>query len=136
MTAAPTAPIQKGFEYKVRLAVSIPLAWAKLLKEASKHHYDMVCNEAGHHGVVNGLYNTALDSEWPSTYPVSWRDLDLITKVAEQLEYHSHDHELIRAIRAWLRTTMDAIEAQHKLCVKLPESRLYPSKDSNEEDPA
>ena len=114
-------PIQKGFEYEVRLAVSIPRAWATLLKESSKHHYDMRCNEAGHHGVVNGLYNTALDSEWPSTYPVSWRDLDLVTKVAEQLECHTHDHEMIRAIRAWLRATKDTIEVQHELCAKLPD---------------
>ena len=131
-----STPIQRGFEYEVKLAVSIPLAWATLLKEASKHHYDLRCNEAGHHGVINGLFNTAQGSEWPSTYPVTWSDLDLTTKVAEQLEYHTHDHVLIHAIRAWLRATMDAIEAQRQLCLKLPGSRLYPSKNSNEEDPA
>lgn len=118
----PALPIQKGFEYEVRLAVSVPLAWATLLKTASKHHYDMRCNEAGHHGVVNGLFNTASDSEWPSTYAVTWRDLDLVTKVAEQLEHHTHDHALIAAIRTWLRATKDAIEAQHQLCSKLPGS--------------
>ena len=131
-----SSPIQKGFEYEVRLAVSIPLAWAKLLKESSKHHYDMRCNEAGHHGVINGLYNTACDSEWPSTYRVSWSDLDLVTKVAEQLEYHTHDHELIGAIRTWLRVTKDAIEAQRELCVKLPGSRLYPEPTANAKENA
>jgi hypothetical protein len=114
--------IQRGFEYEVRLAVSIPLAWATLLKAASKHHYDARCNEAGHHGVVNGLFNTACDSEWPSTYRASWRDLDLITKVAEQLEYHTNDHALIHSIRSWLRQTKDAIEKQHLACTELPGS--------------
>lgn len=85
-TDRPT-PIQRGFEYEVRLAVSIPLAWAKLLKLAAKHHYDYKCREIGECGVVNGLYNTAVDSEWPSTIAVSWRDQDLITKVAEQLHH-------------------------------------------------
>ena len=121
-TAPSTTPIQKVFEYEVRLAVSIPLAWATLLKEASKHHYDSRCKAAGDHGVVNGLYNTALDSEWPSTCAVTWRDLDLVTKIAEQLEHHTPDHVLIREIRAWLRATKDAIETQHQLCSKLPGS--------------
>ena len=117
-----TEPIQRGFEYEVRLAVSIPLAWAALLKAASKHHYDHRCNEAGRHGVINGLYNTACDSEYPSNYPVTWRDLDLTTKVAEQLEYHTNDHVLVRAIRAWLRETMGAIARQRDACMKLPGS--------------
>ena len=124
------APIQYGFEYEVSFTVSIPLAWAELLKQAAKHHYDSKCRESGDHGVINGLYNTACDSEWPGTYPVSWRNLDLVTKVAEQLEYHTHDHALIRAIRAWLHVTKDAIEAQHKLCSQLPGSHRH----SNEED--
>jgi len=115
-------PIQRGFTYEVRLYVSIPLAWATLLKAASKHHYDLRCNEAGHHGVINGLYNTACDSEWPSVYPVAWSDLDLTTKVCEQLEYHTSDHELVRAIRAWLRATMDAIAHQRNACMELPET--------------
>ena len=115
-------PIQRGFRYEVSLCVSIPLAWATLLKETSKHHYDLRCNEAGHHGVINGLHNTACDSEYPSSYPVTWSDLDLTTKVAEQLEYHTNDHALIRAIRAWLRETMNAIAHQHKVCRELPGS--------------
>ena len=113
-------PIQRGFTYEVRLYVSIPLVWATVLKAASKHHYDLQCNEAGHHGVINGLFNTACDSEWPSIYPVTWSDLDLTTKVAEQLEYHTTDHALIRAIRAWLRETMDAIAHQRNVCMDLP----------------
>ena len=117
-----TQPIQRGFTYEVRLYVSISLAWATVLKAASKHHYDLRCNEAGHHGVINGLFNTACDSEWPSVYPVTWSDLDLTTKVCEQLEYHTTDHELVRAIRAWLRKTMDAIAHQRNACMELPET--------------
>lgn len=117
---AGVAPISRGFTYEVRLNVSIPRAWAALLKESAKHHYDYKCNEAGHHGVVNGLFNTAVDSEWPSTFPVSWSDLDLVTKVAEQLEYHTPDHAVIRQIRAWLRETMGAIEHQRRACLELP----------------
>lgn len=130
--SADLTPIQRGFEYEVRLAVSIPLAWAQLLKDSAKHHYDHRCNEAGHHGVVNGLFNTACDSEHPSTYPVTWRDLDLVTKVAEQLEHHSSDHELIRAIRSWLRTTKAAINAQYDICMKLPGSS---SRYGDDEEP-
>ena len=116
-------PIQRGFEYEVRLAVSIPRAWATLLKESSKHHYDYKCRATGDHGTVNGLYNTACDGEWASTLAVSWSDLDLTTKVAEQLEYHTTDHQLIRTIRAWLRATMDAITHQRNACMELPDSR-------------
>lgn len=115
-----TKPIQRGFTYEVKLFVSIPKAWAELLKAASAHHYDYRCKEAGHHGVVNGLYNTANDGEWPSAFPVTWSDLDLVTKIAEQLEYHTHDHALIRAIRKWLRESMDAIAEQRGRCMALP----------------
>ena len=115
-------PIQRGFEYEVRLAVSIPLAWATLLKKASKHHYDYKCRATGDHGKVNGLFNTACDGEWPSTLAVSWSDLDLTTKVAEQLEHHTTDLTLICEIRAWLRSTMDAIARQHSACKELPGS--------------
>lgn len=120
-------PIQRGFKYEVRLYVSIPLVWATLLKNAAKHHYDYKCNEAGDHGVINGLFNTAQDGEFASIFPVSWSDLDLITKVAEQLEYHTKDHVLIRVIRAWLRDTKNEIEHQHNVCVKLPGTAKEPS---------
>ena len=122
-------PTQRGFEYEVKLAVSIPTAWAQLLKDAAKHHYDHRCNEAGHHGVVNGLYNTACDGEYPSTIAATWRDLDLVTKVAEQLEYHTDDHATIREIRAWLRATKDTIEKQHHACLALPGSRDYDNEE-------
>jgi hypothetical protein len=118
-------PIQRGFEYEVKLAVSIPIAWAQLLKDAAKHHYDHRCNEAGHHGVVNGLFNTSQGGPLESTLPVTWRDLDLVTKVAEQLEYHTSDHAIIRSIRSWLRQTKDTIEKQHQACLELPGSRNY-----------
>lgn len=117
-----TAPIQRGFEYEVRLAVSIPLAWASLLKECSKHHYDYKCRATGDHGTVNGLYNTALDGGWPSTLAVTWSDLDLTTKVAEQLERHTIDHAMIREIRAWLFDTMATISRQRSVCMELPGS--------------
>ena len=130
MSTDRTLPIQRGFEYEVRLAVSIPLAWASLLKEASKHHYDYRCHATGNHGTVNGLYNTACDGEYPSTLAVTWSDLDLTTKVAEQLEYHSTDHTLIREIRTWLRATMAAITSQYNLCMKLPGSSRH-----NDEEP-
>lgn len=129
MNDTPAKPIDRGFEYEVRLCVSIPLSWASLLKEAAAHHYDHLCREIGKQGVINGLYNTAYDSEYPSTRAVSWRDLDLITKVAEQLEYHTQDHLLIRAIRRWLRETKDAIEHQRVLCMELPGSRKLDDDD-------
>ncbi len=113
---------QYGFEYTVMLAVSIPLAWATLLKEASKHHYDARCREIGEQGVINALYNTAYDGPWPSHHPVSFSNLNIVSKVAEQLQWHTDDHALIIAIRAWLRTTMDAIAHQRTACMELPGS--------------
>lgn len=115
-------PLHYGFEYEVKLAVSIPIAWAILLKEASKHHYDYRCREIGEHGVVNALYNTAHDGEWPSTYAVSFGDLNITAKVAEQLHHHTDDHALIVAIRGWINTTMDAIAHQRVACMELPGS--------------
>ena len=126
MTAA---PLQYGFEYEVKLAVSLPLAWAELLKEASKHHYDARCREIGERGVVNGLYNTAqggpLHTEsgaWFSSYAVTFSDLNIVSKVAEQLHHHTKDRVLVLAIRAWLQDTMEAISKQRALCMTLPGS--------------
>jgi hypothetical protein len=121
------APIQRGFRYEVSLYVSLPLAWATLLKAAAKHHYDYKCREAGDHGVINGLFNTAHDSEFPSCYPVTFSDLNLTTKVAEQLEYHTNNRALILDIRAWLRQTMDAIEHQRNACMTLPGTAMEPT---------
>jgi len=115
-------PKQYGFEYEVKLAVSIPLAWATLLKEAAKHHYDYKCRESGDRGVVNALYNTALDGEYPSNHPVSFSDLNLVSKVAEQVHHHTEDHMLALAIRAWLQDTMEAIAKQCEACMTLPGS--------------
>jgi hypothetical protein len=120
MSAA--APAQYGFEYQVKLAVSVPLAWATLLKQAARHHYDARCREIGERGVVNALYNTALDGEFPSSYPVSFSDLDLVSKVAEQLRHHTDDQMLALAIRAWLQDTMEVLSRQRELCMKLPGS--------------
>lgn len=122
------APLQYGFEYEVRLAVSIPFAWAQLLKLAAENHYDYKCRESGKQGVVNALYNTAIartdeDGDWlGGNHPVSWPDLDRVMKIAEQLHHHTKDHELIFAINKWLHETMDAISAQRALCMKLPGS--------------
>lgn len=113
------SPISRGFTHEVRMYVAIPRAWAHALKLASRHHYDGVCRMVGDAGVVNALYNTALfaDAEDPpSPFPVSWRDLDTITKVAEQLEYHTNDHAMIAAIRRWLRESMDAIANERNRC--------------------
>jgi hypothetical protein len=114
-----TAPIQLGFEYEVRLCVSIPLAWSSLLKLCAEHHYDYKCREAGKQGVVNALHNTALNGESPSHHPVSWRDLDLVSKVAEQIHHHTKDHVQILAIRGWLNTTMNAIVQRRRTCEQM-----------------
>ena len=130
--AAAPLPIQHGFEYEVKLAVSIPIAWATLLKQAAQHHYDYRCREAGDRGVVNGLYNTAVDGPLsPSTRAVSWSDLDLVSKVAEQLEHHTRDLALVRAIRGWLRETMGAIERQRRACDALPGSAGTAGEDAS-----
>jgi len=115
-------PIQRGFEYTVKLAVSIPLAWADLLKLAAKHHYDWKCREAGECGVVNGLYNTAQGGPLESTYAMTARELGLVGKVAEQIHHHTKDHMLVLRIRAWLQDTSEAIEKQWELCMQLPGS--------------
>jgi hypothetical protein len=72
--------------------------------------------------VVNALYNTACDGEYPSNHPVTFRDLNLVSKVAEQLHYHTEDHTLALTIRAWLQDTMEALAKQRELCMKLPGS--------------
>ncbi len=101
-----------GFFYEVRLGVSLPLAWTRLLKQVAEHHYDAVCREAGRQGVINGLHNTASDCEFPSSYRVSWRDLYLITKVMEQVRYYPESFALAAEILRWLRETKDKIEAR------------------------
>jgi hypothetical protein len=114
------APTQIGFEYEICLCASIPLAWAALLKLCADHHYDYKCREAGKRGVVNALHNTALDGEFPSHHPVSWRDLDLVCKVAEQIHHHTEDLALILAIREWIDTAMDQIARRHRACEQTP----------------
>jgi hypothetical protein len=123
------SPIDKGFEYTVRLAVSIPLAWATLLKVTAENHYDYKCREIGKAGSINGLCNTACDTEYLSTMPLSWRDFDLIAKVAEQLRHHTEDFGLILKINGWIRASKDAITAQEKLCEELPNTRQWRQKE-------
>jgi hypothetical protein len=104
MASEERSPICRGFEYRVRLAVSIPLAWAELLRDVALHHYDALCRESAKAGVVNGLRNTACDSEHPSSFPVEWRDLDLLAKIMEQARYHTAlEQELEGEINAWIR---------------------------------
>jgi hypothetical protein len=99
------SPVYKGFEYRARLAVSIPLVWAEFLRVVALHHYDSGCRESARAGVVNALCNTACDLEHPSSYPVDWRDLDLLAKIMEQGRYHADSvqkRELAMMIDAWL----------------------------------
>lgn len=110
-----------GFEYVVRLAVSLPRAWTSLLKRVAAGHYDYKCREAGTCGVINGLHNTTCDDEFPSNHPVSWSDLDLITKVMEQVRYHIEgdlDVVTAAAIQQWLIVTKIAIETRHRAIEK------------------
>jgi hypothetical protein len=121
-------PVAGNFEYTVRLNVAIPLAWAKVLKATGAHHYDHACREMSECGVVNGLYNIATFNEnsefkatggsWPSTHPVAWRDCDGMMKIMEQA--HQFDHVVVGQIRAWLRRTMDQIEARHREVAATP----------------
>jgi hypothetical protein len=116
-------PLSKGFEYTVRLAVAIPLAWAQVLKTTGEHHYDYKCRGIAKCGVVNGLYNSATTNEdpsfkaesswWPSTHPIAWRDCDGMLKIMEQAHHH-FDFVVISNILGWLRRTMDQIEARHR----------------------
>lgn len=114
-------PIAKGFEYTVRLNVAIPLAWAQVLKTTGSRHYDYQCREMSTCGVVNGLYNVASFNEdsdfkatsslWPATHPIAWDDCDGMMKIMEQA-HCEFDLVVIGDIRAWLRRTMDRIEAR------------------------
>lgn len=118
----PIAPVLLGFEYEVRIAVKIPLVWAELLKLAAKHHYDYKCRESGERGVVNALYNTAQGGTFECSRAVSWSDLDLVMKVAEQLRYHTKDFALIGTINKWIHETLGAIARQRRICMQLPGS--------------
>ena len=102
------------FSYEVRLEVSLPSAWTTLLKQVASHHYDYKCREAGERGVINGLHNTTCDGEFPSSYPITWRDLDLITKVMEQARYFSDEtNDTGPAISLWLYEAKRAIKDRH-----------------------
>lgn len=92
------SPVYRGFEYRVRLAVSIPLVWAELLRDVALQHYDLWCRESARDGVVNALRNTACDSEYPSSHPVEWRDLDLLAKIMEQARYHAVSEQALACV--------------------------------------
>lgn len=114
-----SSPVYRGFEYRVRLAVSIPLAWAEFLRVVALQHYDLWCKESARAGVVNGLRNTACDSEHPSSYPVGWRDIDLLAKIMEQAGYFADSaqkRELAARIDAWIRQVKEwLVERQEAL---------------------
>lgn len=100
------SPVYQGFEYRVRLAVSIPQAWAEFLREVALCHYDGWCRESARSGIVNGLRNTACDSEFSSSFPVSWRDMDHLTKVMEQARYYADSEQqqcYVTEINTWIR---------------------------------
>lgn len=113
-------PVARDFEYKVRLNVAIPLAWARMLKAVGSCHYDHKCREMAERGAVNGLHNVATFNEDlacktgdPTTFPVGWGDCDGMMKILEQAHYE-FDLVVIDNIRGWLRRTMDQIEARHR----------------------
>jgi hypothetical protein len=125
-SAAPmiAEPVAGDFEYMVRLGVAIPLAWARVLKTTGAHHYDHKCREMSECGVVNGLHNVATFNEDPafegfSFLPVTWSDCDGMMKILEQAHY-KFDPAVIVDIRAWLRRTMDRIEARHREIASVP----------------
>lgn len=122
-------PVCKGFEYRVRLVVSIPLAWAEFLRVVALQHYDTWCRESAKAGVVNALRNTACDSEFPSSYPVSWRDLDLLTKIMEQSRYHADSvqkRELIGRIEAWICQAKAWLVGREEMLTKWDAEQIMP----------
>lgn len=120
------------FSYTVHLAVSIPLEWTMLLKQIAAQHYDDKCRDAGKRGVINGLHNTACDGEFPSSLRVTWRDLDLITKVLEQAHYFPESTALAVAIGQWLRETKDKIEARLSALQEDPARTVVNSREHGE----
>lgn len=115
------APVARDFEYKVRLNVAIPLAWAKVLKTVGANHYDYKCQEAAQRGVVNALYNVAVWNEepvdkdgprWPSTHPVEWADCDCMMKILELGTFYGFNPGALCSILVWLRLTMDRLSAR------------------------
>lgn len=112
-------PICLGFEYHVRLAVSIPLAWAAFLRTVAQHHYDYKCRLSAKNGIVNGLYNTAYDSEFPSSFSVGWADLDLLEKIMEQAHWYACPEQVeIVEIGAWISQAKTWISEREVLLVQ------------------
>ena len=123
------SPVYRGFEYRVRLAVSIPLAWAEFLRDVALCHYDLWCQESAKAGVVNALRNTACDSEHPSSYPVEWRDLDLLAKIMEQARYHAKSDETwerVARINAWIQQAKDWIVERSEALAKWDAEHVAP----------
>jgi hypothetical protein len=127
------SPVYRGYEYRVRLAVSISSAWAELLRDIALHHYDLRCRESAQAGVVNGLRNTACDSEHPSSYPVAWRDLDLLTKIMEQARFRTaSEQEQARAaeIIAWICQAKKWLLEREEALAKWDSEQVAPTASS------
>jgi len=122
-------PEYRGFEYKLRFAVSIPRAWAEFLRTVALQHYDVWCRESAKAGVVNGLCNTARDLEYSSSFPVEWRDLDLLAKIMEQAHYHVTS-ELLKArameIDVWIRHAKGWLVEREEALVKWDTEQVSP----------
>lgn len=131
-------PIYDGFEYRVRLRVSIPRAWGEFLRIVARHHYDGWCKESARSGVVNGLCNTACDEpEIATRFPVGWRDLDLLAKIMEQAHYHvdsAASQERAQKIDAWIDQAKAWIVAREEALATWsaghPLPPLMPAQDS------
>lgn len=122
-------PEYRGFEYRLRLAVSIPLAWAEFLRTVALQHYDSWCRESARAGVVNGLRNTARDLEYSSSFPVEWGDLDLLAKIMEQAHYHATSEPLKMLaveINAWIRQAKDWLVEREEALVKWDSEQVSP----------
>lgn len=123
------SPVYRGFEYRVRLAVSIPQAWAEFLRAVALQHYDLRCQESARCGIVNALRNTACDSEHPSSFPVGWRDLDLLAKIMEQARYHAISGQAqarVVEINAWIYQAKGWLVAREEALAKWDSEQLVP----------
>jgi hypothetical protein len=105
-------PMYRGFEYHVRLRVSIPGAWAELLRDVALRHYDLWCRECAKDGKIRALCKGARDGEFPWCHPVEWQDLDLFAKIMEQADYcvtRDQERACIAEINQWIRQMKDCL---------------------------
>lgn len=122
-------PVFRGFEYNVRLAVSIPLAWAEFLRRAAESHYDYKCRESAKAGVVNALCNTACDGEFASSHPLSWQDFDLLTKIMEQgqaVAISSTSQEIAASVESWIQQSKMRLVAREQSLARWDSEQFLP----------